>query len=82
MVGVLSYLQWMLKTIQIKLIHILGGYTEEEYNTSFNDGYYIASKQITDTLKALTIVYYGCSKQEWINKIYSKIQEGLKGNVE
>ena len=73
MVAVQSFLLWMLKTIQIKLIHVLGGYTEEEYNKSFNDGYYIASKQITDTLKAVTIVYYGCSKQTWIDKIYNAI---------
>ena len=75
MVAVQSFLLWMLKTIQIKLIHVLGGYTEEEYNNSFNEGYYIASRQITDTLKAMTIVYYGCSKQIWIDKIYNAINK-------
>ena len=75
MVAVQSFLLWMLKTIQIKLIHVLGGYTKEEYNKSFNDGCYIASKQITNTLKELTIVYYGCSKQTWIDKIYNAINK-------
>ena len=31
MVEVQYYLQWIPKTIQIKLIHLLGGYTKDEY---------------------------------------------------
>ena len=32
-------------------------------------------------LEHIAIQNYGCSKQDWIDKIYSKIQEALKGNV-
>ena len=81
--------QWILKHIQIKLIHILGGYTKEEYkiqttniankyiNSEFKRGIIYLARQ----LENIAIQNYGCSKQEWINKIYSKIKESLKGNV-
>ena len=32
-------------------------------------------------IRYLAIQNYGCSKQDWINKIYSKIQEALKESV-
>ena len=78
--------QWMLKNIQIKLIHILRGYTKEEYKIQTVN---IANKYgelefrrdiiyLTTQLEYIAIKNYGCSKQEWINKIYSKLQEGLK----
>lgn len=73
MVVAQSLVVWTLKTTQIKLIHVLGGYTEEEYNKNFNNGYYVGSKDIATVLKNLTTTYYGCSKQTWIDKIYNAI---------
>ena len=79
------YLQWMLKTIQIKIIHSLGGYTKAECYKYVNENgkYYfnLGIKRLAEQLEDIAIQNYGCSKQKWIDKIYSKIQETLKENV-
>lgn len=79
----------MLKTTQIKLIHILGGYTKTEhvlsnidqyrkgYNYAFNNGI----KQIAEELNNITAQSSSYHKQECIDKLYYKIQEALKRNV-
>ena len=80
----------MQKIIQIKLIHILGGYTKDEYKTAANKtsekdvkhGFKLGIKYLATQLEHIAIQNYGCSKQDWINKIYSKIQDALKGKVE
>lgn len=83
----------MLKTTQIKLIHLLGGYTKDEYrilsstvhNKAYENGvkygFDCGIRYLAKQLKHITIQNYGCSKQDWIDKIYSKIQEALKENV-
>ena len=83
----------MLKTIQIKLIHLLGGCTKDEYKTYYiefnkriynegaNYGLELGIKYLATQLEHIAIQNYGCSKQDWIDKIYSKIQEVLKENV-
>ena len=79
----------MLKIIQIKLIHILDGYTKEEYNIQttniankyHNLGFKRGIRYLAKQLEHITIQNYGCSKQDWIDKIYSKIQESLKESV-
>ena len=83
----------MLKTTQIKLIHLLGGYTKDEYrilsSTVYNkaykngakDGIEFGIKYLANQLEHIAIQNYGCSKQDWIDKIYSKIQEALKESV-
>ena len=88
-----SCLRWILKTTQIKLIHLLGSYTKDEYriyssnvhNKAYKngakDGFEFGIKYLASQLEHIAIQNYGCSKQEWIDKIYSKIQEALKGNV-
>lgn len=84
-----SFLQWIAKTIQNKLIHSLGGYTRMEYLISsanwyrkgYNDGFNNGIKQVAEELNNISTQNYGCSKQEWIDKIYSKIQEALERNV-
>ena len=93
MAVVLSYLQWMRKTTQIKLIHFLGGYTKDEYiiyssnvhNKAYKngakDGIEFGIKYLANQLEHIAIQNYGCSKQDWIDKIYSKIQEALKESV-
>lgn len=75
--------------MQIKLIHILGGYTKDEYKTAsikareedikreFKSGI----KYLATQLEHIAIQNYGCSKQDWIDKIYSKIQDALEGKV-
>ena len=89
MVEILYFLQWIQKIIQIKLIHILGGYTKDEYKTAsiktceedvkhvFKSGI----KYLAAQLEHIAIQNYGCSKQDWIDKIYSKIQDALEGKV-
>lgn len=81
----------MLKTIQIKLIHLLGGYTKYDYkvystyaaihNHSIKEGFNLGIIYLAKQLEHIAIQNYGCSKQEWIDKIYFKIQDALKGNV-
>ena len=79
-----------IKIIQIKLIHILGGYTKDEYKASSiktceNDvkyGFKLGIRYLAIQLEHIAIQNYGCSKQDWIDKIYSKIQDALKGKVE
>lgn len=83
----------MLKTTQIKLIHLFGGYTKNEYRIPSNIvhnkvyengvkyGFECGIRYLAKQLEHIAIQNYGCSKQDWIDKIYSKIQEALKGNV-
>lgn len=84
----------MLKIIQIKLIHILGGYTKDEYKTAAIKAYNKTSEKdvkygvklgiryLAIQLEHIVVQNYGCSKQDWIDKIYSKIQDALEGKVE
>lgn len=75
--------------MQVKLIHILGGYTKEEYNIQttniankyHNLGFKRGIIYLAIQLENIAIQNYGCSKQEWIDKIYFKIKKALKGNV-
>lgn len=75
--------------MQIKLIHILGGYTKDEYKTAANKicekdvkyGVKLGIRYLAIQLEHIAIQNYGCSKQDWINKIYSKIQDALEGKV-
>ena len=83
----------MLKTTQIKLIHLLGSYTKDEYriysstvhnktyDNGFKHGFESGTLCLAIQLEHIAVQNYGCSKQDWIDKIYSKIQEALKGNV-
>lgn len=83
----------MLKTIQIKLIYLLGGYTKDDYrilsstvhNKAYENGvkygFECGIRYLAKQLEHIAIQSYGCSKQDCIDKIYSKIQEALKGNV-
>lgn len=90
----LFYLLWIPKIIQSKLIHILGGYTKDEYKIHYIElskrrynegekcGFKLGIKYLATQLEHIAVQNYGCSKQDWIDKIYSKIQEARKGNVE
>ena len=83
----------MLKTTQIKLIHLLGGYTKDEYrilsstvhNKAYENGvkygFESGTRYLATRLEHIAVQNYGCSKQDWIDKIYSKIQEALKESV-
>ena len=84
----------MRKTIQIKLIHILDGYTKDEYKISsiktFNTGYEKDNKTEYDLgfhkgglivitqLMQTVINSYGCDKQTWIDTVYSDIENIYK----
>lgn len=94
MVAVQSYLQWMLKTTQIKLIHLLGGYTKDEYKIpslkTFSSGYEKGNKTgydlgwhqggliVITRLMQTVINSYGCDKQTWIDTVYSDIENIYK----
>lgn len=80
----------MLKIIQIKLIHLLGGYTKDDYrilsidktyDNGFKHGFESGTLYLATQLEHIAVQNYGCSKQDWIDKIYSKIQEALKESV-
>ena len=87
------FLQWIPKHIQIKLIHILGGYTKDEYKIHYIElskkrynegeecGFKLGIKYLAIQLEHIAVQNYGCPKQDWIDKIYSKIQDARKGNV-
>ena len=51
------------------------------YDNGFKYGIALGIRYLAIQLKNIAIQNYGCSKQDWIDKIYSKIQEALKGNV-
>lgn len=80
----------MLKITQIKLIHLLGGYSKDEYRIlsttihikAYENGAKCGIRYLAKQLEHIAIQNYGCSKQDWIDKIYSKIQDALKGKVE
>ena len=73
------YLQWMLKIIQIKIIHSLGGRTIEEtsqhiterFNYFRNKGYDKAYYEMYKYVESLN----GLSKQEWIDKVWKYINK-------
>ena len=84
----------MLKTTQIKLIHLLGGYTKDEYKIHYIEfskrrynegekcGFKLGIKYLATQLEHIAVQNYGSSKQDWIDKIYSKIQDARKGIVQ
>ena len=80
----------MLKIMQTKLIHILGGYTKAEYKTHSSENYNYGYKKgntigyesgfdkgcsiIITKLMQTAINNYGCDKQSWIDAVYSDIK--------
>jgi hypothetical protein len=70
----------MLKVIQIKLIHVLGGYTKDEYDsqcrTNFIKGKLVRNIEIQTLMKLIK----GVSKQEWIDIIYNEVCPQEKSN--
>ena len=90
MAEVLYLVVWIVKIIQIKLIHILGGYTKDEYKTAsiktreedVKHVFKLGIRYLATQLEHIAVQNYGCSKQDWIDKIYSKIQDALEGKVE
>ena len=97
MVEVLSYLQWLLKITQIKLIHSLGGYTKDEYKipslktfssgykkgnkTGYDLGFYNGGLIVITRLMQTVSNSYGCDKQTWIDTVYSDIETIYKHYV-
>uniref|UniRef100_A0AAU8MHN0 Uncharacterized protein n=1 Tax=Geladintestivirus 5 TaxID=3233137 RepID=A0AAU8MHN0_9CAUD len=87
----------MLKTIQIKLIHNLGGYTKDEYRISaiktaitcfdkwYNQVYFLGNhnggKIVITQLMQTAIDNYGRDKQSWIDAVYSDIESIYKQYV-
>lgn len=72
---------------KVYIIHNLGGYTKEEYkipsiavhNKAYDKGFACGFEHgcnyLAKQLYSLSNEIYGCSKQEWINKIYSEIKK-------
>lgn len=69
----------MIDKIKTYLIHFLGGYTKEEYNdiriNCYEEGYDRGKKCLARVLNKISDNNNGCSKQEWIDIIYSEIQK-------
>ena len=70
----------MQKTIQTKLIHLLGGYTRNEYilqgRTCFINGKLVKTIELRNLMKKIN----GVSKQEWIDIIYNEVCPQPKNN--
>lgn len=65
---------WTPKNIQIKLIHKLGGYTEDELITAANNKVVQYSIYLKNHFISIEKEIYGKSKQEWIDIIHKEIQ--------
>ena len=65
---------WTPKNIQIKLIHKLGGYTEDELITAANNKAVQYSIYLKNHFISIEKEIYGKSKQEWIDIIHKEIQ--------
>ena len=65
---------WTPKNIQIKLIHKLGGYTEDELITAANNKVVQSSIYLKNHFISIEKEIYGKSKQEWIDIIHKEIQ--------
>ena len=65
---------WTPKNIQIKLIHKLGGYTEDELITAANNKVVQYSIYLKNHFISIEKEIYGKSKQEWIDTIHEEIQ--------
>lgn len=68
----------MMKNIKIKLIHLLGGISQDEAKKLSNDGFHngdMYGRTITKLyLKSLEEKLYGKSKQEWIDMMHKAIK--------
>ena len=87
----------MLKITQIELIHRLGGYTKDEYSIpslkTFSSGYEKGNKTgydlgfhqggliVITRLMQTVINSYCCDKQNWIDTVYSDIENIYKHYV-
>ena len=69
----------MMKNIKTKLIHLLGGISQDEakkfINNAFHDGDMYARTVTKLYFKSLEEQLYGKSKQEWINTIHDAIKK-------
>lgn len=68
----------MLKNIKLKLIHLLGGISQDEakkfIDNAFHDGDMYGRIVTKLYLKSLEEKLYGKSKQEWIDIIHKAIK--------
>lgn len=68
----------MMKNIKIKLIHLLGGISQDEakkfIDNAFHDGDMYGRIVTKLYLKSLEEKLYGKSKQEWIDIIHKAIK--------
>ena len=69
---------WMQKNIQVKLIHLLGGVSNDEVikmnRYSFYQGNRYARTAVKSYLISLEKQIYGKSKQDWIDIIHTAIK--------
>lgn len=68
----------MQKNIQVKLIHLLGGVSDDEVikinHDSFRQGDKYAREAVKSYLISLEKQIYGKSKQDWIDIIHTAIK--------
>lgn len=78
------YRLWMQKNIVVKLrtkiIHVLNGVTIDELNqakhVAYYSGYILRDKDLYRYMESIK----GCSKQEWIDRIYHEVCKVGKPN--
>ena len=66
---------WTPKNIQIKLIHKLGGYTEDELIIEANNKVIHYSVYLKNHFISIEKEIYGKSKQYWIDIIHAAIKD-------
>ncbi len=63
-----------MKKIKEKLIHLLGGYTKEEYSQVENKSYNVGYVEGFDTVVNATLTFmqslYGVPAEEWCKRVY------------
>ena len=68
----------MQKNIQVKLIHLLGGISDDEVIKINHDSFYQGNKYARAAVKSYLISLekqiYGKSKQDWIDIIHTAIK--------
>ena len=68
----------MIGKIKIKLIHLLGGYTEAEKRATGREAYEVGVKTMSYSMKVFADRLYGLPADEWCKEMYERIKQGYQ----
>ena len=68
----------MIDKIKTKLIHWLGGYTEDECRAKCIDAYKVGAKNMAYNMKVFADRLYGLPADEWCKEMYERIKQGYQ----